>query len=163
MLDFAFWDAMPHHAAGTAIADDYDAHIRLAQQIELLGWHSYFIIEHQNALQGTSAPSVYLAGVARETSSLVVSFEERQRLIVVTAGPPGIVFVDAVFQKLHVLVRRLQLHHISIAGALCGGGDTKGPRAQPRSIPASSLRAHRSASVHRNRCAPHRCTPPTPR
>src|SRR5438094_8172158 len=69
-LDFAFWDAIPHRTTGVEIADEYDAHIRLAQRIEALGWHSYFVIEHQNAPQGTSAPSVFLTAVARETSRL---------------------------------------------------------------------------------------------
>ena len=69
-LDFAFWDVIPHSSTGTAIADDYDAHIRLAQRLEALGWHSYFVIEHQNAPQGISSPSVYLTAVARETSRL---------------------------------------------------------------------------------------------
>jgi alkanesulfonate monooxygenase SsuD/methylene tetrahydromethanopterin reductase-like flavin-dependent oxidoreductase (luciferase family) len=69
-LDFAFWDVIPHTSSGTAIADDFDAHLRLAAKIERLGWHSYFIIEHQNAPQGTSSPTVYLTAVARETSKL---------------------------------------------------------------------------------------------
>jgi alkanesulfonate monooxygenase SsuD/methylene tetrahydromethanopterin reductase-like flavin-dependent oxidoreductase (luciferase family) len=69
-MEFAFWDAIPHLSSGSGIADDYDAHLRLAQKIEELGWHSYFIIEHQNAPQGTSAPTVYLTAVARETSRL---------------------------------------------------------------------------------------------
>src|SRR5712692_5741590 len=69
-LDFAFWDAIPHTRTGVDIADEYDAHIRLAQRIEALGWHSYFVIEHQNAPQGTSAPSVFLTAVARQTRSL---------------------------------------------------------------------------------------------
>jgi alkanesulfonate monooxygenase SsuD/methylene tetrahydromethanopterin reductase-like flavin-dependent oxidoreductase (luciferase family) len=69
-LDFAFWDALPHSSTGTAIADEFDRHIRTAQRIEELGWHSYFVIEHQNAPQGVSAPSVYLTAVARETSRL---------------------------------------------------------------------------------------------
>jgi alkanesulfonate monooxygenase SsuD/methylene tetrahydromethanopterin reductase-like flavin-dependent oxidoreductase (luciferase family) len=69
-LDFAFWDVTPHSSSGTAIAEDYDTHIRLAQRLERLGWQSYFIIEHQNAPQGISAPSVYLTAVARETSRL---------------------------------------------------------------------------------------------
>jgi alkanesulfonate monooxygenase SsuD/methylene tetrahydromethanopterin reductase-like flavin-dependent oxidoreductase (luciferase family) len=56
-LDFAFWDVLPHSATGTAIADDYDEHIRLAQRLEAFGWHSYFVIEHQNAPQGVSAPA----------------------------------------------------------------------------------------------------------
>jgi Luciferase-like monooxygenase len=69
-LDFAFWDVIPHSATGAGIADEYDAHIRQAQHIEALGWHSYFVIEHQNTPQGTSSPSVYLTAVARETSTL---------------------------------------------------------------------------------------------
>jgi alkanesulfonate monooxygenase SsuD/methylene tetrahydromethanopterin reductase-like flavin-dependent oxidoreductase (luciferase family) len=69
-LDFAFWDALPHTRSGKDIANEYDTHIALAKRIEALGWHSYFVIEHQNAPQGTSSPSVYLAGVARETSLL---------------------------------------------------------------------------------------------
>lgn len=69
-LDFAFWDVLPHTSSGTSIADDYDQHIRLAQRLERLGWHSYFVIEHQNAPQGVSSPSVYLTAVARETSTL---------------------------------------------------------------------------------------------
>ena len=48
-LDFAFWDAVPESPAeGQTMADVYDEHIRLAQRIEELGWHSYFVIEHQN-------------------------------------------------------------------------------------------------------------------
>ena len=69
-LDFAFWDAIPHSSTGTAIADDLDAHVRLAQRVEALGWHSYFTIEHQNAPQGSSTPTVYLTAVARATSTL---------------------------------------------------------------------------------------------
>jgi alkanesulfonate monooxygenase SsuD/methylene tetrahydromethanopterin reductase-like flavin-dependent oxidoreductase (luciferase family) len=69
-LDFAFWDVIPHSSSGAGIAEDYDAHIRLAQRIEALGWHSYFVIEHQNTPQGTTSPSVYLTAVARETSAL---------------------------------------------------------------------------------------------
>ena len=71
-LKFAFWDSIAHTTTGTAIADEYDAHISLAQRIEELGWHSYFVIEHQNAPMGTSAPSVYLTAVARATSRLRV-------------------------------------------------------------------------------------------
>jgi len=66
-LDFGFWDAIPHT---NDVADDFEAHIALAQQIERLGWHSYFVIEHQNAPQGTSSPNVFLTAVARETSTL---------------------------------------------------------------------------------------------
>jgi alkanesulfonate monooxygenase SsuD/methylene tetrahydromethanopterin reductase-like flavin-dependent oxidoreductase (luciferase family) len=69
-LQFAFWDSIPHTSTGTAIADEYDAHIRQAQRVEALGWHSYFVIEHQNGAMGTTAPSVFLTAVARETSKL---------------------------------------------------------------------------------------------
>src|SRR6202049_261918 len=69
-LDFAFWDAIPHSRTVTEIAYEYDAHIRLAQRVEALGWHSYFVIEHQNTPQGCSSPSVYLTAVARATSTL---------------------------------------------------------------------------------------------
>jgi alkanesulfonate monooxygenase SsuD/methylene tetrahydromethanopterin reductase-like flavin-dependent oxidoreductase (luciferase family) len=71
-LHFAFWDvpALPPDGSGCA-ADVFDEHIRLAQRLEELGWHSYFIIEHQNNLGWlTTAPSVYLTAVARATSRL---------------------------------------------------------------------------------------------
>ena len=69
-LEFALWDAMPHGTTGTGFADELDEHIRLAERVEELGWHSYFIIEHQNAHQGSSAPTIYLTAVARATSRL---------------------------------------------------------------------------------------------
>src|SRR5882762_3399563 len=69
-LAFAFWDVIQHASTGPAIADELEQHIRLAQDIESLGWHSYFVIEHQNAPQGTSSPTVYLTAVARATSTL---------------------------------------------------------------------------------------------
>src|SRR5262245_164907 len=69
-LDFAFWDSIPHTTSGTAIADELQQHIRLAQRIEALGWHSYFLIEHQNAPQGTSSPTVFLTAIASATERL---------------------------------------------------------------------------------------------
>jgi alkanesulfonate monooxygenase SsuD/methylene tetrahydromethanopterin reductase-like flavin-dependent oxidoreductase (luciferase family) len=70
-LNFAFWD--PFGVADVANpADLYEEHIRLAQRLEELGWHSYFVIEHQNAPMGTSSPSVYLTAVARATQRLRV-------------------------------------------------------------------------------------------
>ena len=70
-LDFAFWDSVSDAAEGAVIADVYDDHIRLTQRIEAMGWHSYFVIEHQNSPVGRiTAPSVYLTAVARETSQL---------------------------------------------------------------------------------------------
>jgi hypothetical protein len=39
-LDFALWDAVGGYSpAGELMADVYDAHVRLAQRIEELGWH----------------------------------------------------------------------------------------------------------------------------
>ena len=53
------------------MADVYDEHIRLAQRLEELGWHSYFVIEHQNSPVGRiTAPTVFLTAVARATSRL---------------------------------------------------------------------------------------------
>src|SRR4051812_26507062 len=52
-------------------AEVYDEHIREAQLGEELGYQYYFFIEHQNAnFACVTAPSVYLASLARETSKL---------------------------------------------------------------------------------------------
>ena len=41
-LQFAFWDGVGGYAEQDAnIADVYDEHMRLAQRLEELGWHSY--------------------------------------------------------------------------------------------------------------------------
>jgi alkanesulfonate monooxygenase SsuD/methylene tetrahydromethanopterin reductase-like flavin-dependent oxidoreductase (luciferase family) len=70
-LDFAFWDAVPEGPGDGTMADVYDEHIRLTQRLEELGWHSYFVIEHQNRPgAGITSPSVYLTAVARATSRL---------------------------------------------------------------------------------------------
>src|ERR1041385_6299630 len=69
-LDFAFWDALNFAEAGHTPTDIFEQHIALAQQVEALGWNSYFVIEHQNTKTGVSAPSVYLTAVARATSTL---------------------------------------------------------------------------------------------
>jgi alkanesulfonate monooxygenase SsuD/methylene tetrahydromethanopterin reductase-like flavin-dependent oxidoreductase (luciferase family) len=71
-LDFALWDAVGGYAtADRPMADVYDEHIRLAQEIEQAGWHSYFVIEHQNSPVGRiTSPSVYLTAIARATSVL---------------------------------------------------------------------------------------------
>ncbi len=68
-LDFALWDAFSDAAEGQSAADVYDEHVRLAQRIDELGYHSYFVIEHQSVGAITS-PSVYLTAVARATSRL---------------------------------------------------------------------------------------------
>ena len=50
-------------------ADVYDAHIRIAQEAEQLGYKYYFSIEHQtSALSYLSAPNIYLTALARSTS-----------------------------------------------------------------------------------------------
>ena len=71
-LEFALWDAVGGYSQKEEVmADVYDQHIRLAQEIEQAGWHSYFVIEHQNSPVGRiTAPSVYLTAVARATSVL---------------------------------------------------------------------------------------------
>ena len=71
-IDFALWDAVGGYSSRDEVmADVYDEHIRLAQQIEAAGWHSYFVIEHQNSPIGRiTAPSVFLTAVARATSTL---------------------------------------------------------------------------------------------
>src|SRR5438105_577894 len=71
-LRFAFWDGVGGYAEqDETMAEVYDDHVRLAHRIEELGWHSYFVIEHQNSPVGRiSAPSVYLTAVARATSTL---------------------------------------------------------------------------------------------
>jgi len=71
-IDFALWDAVGGYTEKQEqMADIYDEHIRLAQQIEADGWHSYFVIEHQNSPVGRiTAPTVFLTAVARATSRL---------------------------------------------------------------------------------------------
>lgn len=71
-LDFAFWDAVNFGGAHGSPTEVFDQHIALAQEIEALGWHSYFVIEHQNTPTGISAPSVYLTAVAGATTRLRV-------------------------------------------------------------------------------------------
>ncbi|HXS41053.1 MAG TPA: LLM class flavin-dependent oxidoreductase [Stellaceae bacterium] len=71
-IDFALWDAVGGYSSSDEVmADVYDEHIALAREIEAAGWHSYFVIEHQNSPIGRiTAPSVYLTAVARATSKL---------------------------------------------------------------------------------------------
>jgi alkanesulfonate monooxygenase SsuD/methylene tetrahydromethanopterin reductase-like flavin-dependent oxidoreductase (luciferase family) len=73
-LDFALWDAVGGYTEKTEnMADIYDEHIALAREAEELGYHSYFVIEHQNSPIGRiTAPSVYLTAIARATSRLRV-------------------------------------------------------------------------------------------
>src|SRR5262245_48911223 len=71
-LQFAFWDGVGGYAEQDEnMADVYDEHIQLAQRLEELGWHSYFVIEHQNSPVGRiTAPTVFLTAIARATSTL---------------------------------------------------------------------------------------------
>lgn len=72
-LDFAFWSAVGGYAQSEGVmADIYDLHIDQAVRLEELGWHSYFVIEHQNSPQvgRITAPTVFLTAVARATSRL---------------------------------------------------------------------------------------------
>lgn len=71
-VDFALWDAVGGYSSRQEqMADVYDDHIRLAQELEQAGWHSYFVIEHQNSPLGRiTAPTVFLTAVARATSVL---------------------------------------------------------------------------------------------
>lgn len=72
-LDFAFWDPVSDADENANVADVYEQHIRLTQWLEELGWHSYFVIEHQNSPVGRiTSPSVYLTAVARATDKLRV-------------------------------------------------------------------------------------------
>src|SRR6266542_1868254 len=70
-LEFGMFDGFSEVEMEGAPADIYDSHIRFARSAEELGYHYYFFIEHQNApFAYISAPNVYLAALARETSTL---------------------------------------------------------------------------------------------
>lgn len=71
-LEFALWDGIGGNPDPCeCVADLYDEHVRLAERVEALGWHSYFTIEHQNSPIGRiTAPTVFLTAVARATSKL---------------------------------------------------------------------------------------------
>jgi alkanesulfonate monooxygenase SsuD/methylene tetrahydromethanopterin reductase-like flavin-dependent oxidoreductase (luciferase family) len=71
-LEFALWDSVSNRPGkGQVMADVYAEHIRYAQRAEKLGWHSYFVIEHQNSPVGRiTAPTVYLTAVACATERL---------------------------------------------------------------------------------------------
>ncbi len=71
MLDFAIFDGFSDIEMAGQPSDIYEGHIRTAQLAEQAGYQSYFFIEHQNApFAYISAPNVYLAALARETSTL---------------------------------------------------------------------------------------------
>ena len=63
--------AIQDMAQSPTVAGVYDQHLREAVLAEELGYHSYYIIEHQNSHVGqNTAPSVYLSAVAQRTSKL---------------------------------------------------------------------------------------------
>ncbi|HEY7991548.1 MAG TPA: LLM class flavin-dependent oxidoreductase [Stellaceae bacterium] len=71
-IDFALWDGVGGYAQQDEVmADVYDEHIALSQQLDRQGWHSYFVIEHQNSPVGRiTSPTVFLTAVARATTNL---------------------------------------------------------------------------------------------
>jgi alkanesulfonate monooxygenase SsuD/methylene tetrahydromethanopterin reductase-like flavin-dependent oxidoreductase (luciferase family) len=71
-LDFGVWDAIGAFEMAQAPAPEiYDRHIRLAQEIERLGYHSFWVIEHQNSPIGkVTSPGVFLTAIAANTTRL---------------------------------------------------------------------------------------------
>jgi alkanesulfonate monooxygenase SsuD/methylene tetrahydromethanopterin reductase-like flavin-dependent oxidoreductase (luciferase family) len=72
-IEFGLFDSFGRDEIGTGeqTADMYDAHIADAQTAETLGHRYYFFIEHQNAgFPCVSSPNVYLAAIARATTTL---------------------------------------------------------------------------------------------
>jgi alkanesulfonate monooxygenase SsuD/methylene tetrahydromethanopterin reductase-like flavin-dependent oxidoreductase (luciferase family) len=70
-LAFGVMDGFGDIARYASAADGYEQHLRDAVTAEELGYRYYFFVEHQNAnFNYVSSPSVYLASLARETSSL---------------------------------------------------------------------------------------------
>src|ERR671938_1384293 len=70
-LEFGIFDAFPRERPDETAAELYDRHIERAQLAERVGFGYYFFIEHQNApFADISAPNVYLAALARETTTL---------------------------------------------------------------------------------------------
>jgi alkanesulfonate monooxygenase SsuD/methylene tetrahydromethanopterin reductase-like flavin-dependent oxidoreductase (luciferase family) len=70
-LEFGIFDAFPKEREQETAAELYDRHIARAQLAERVGFGYYFFIEHQNApFADITAPNVYLAALARETTRL---------------------------------------------------------------------------------------------
>jgi alkanesulfonate monooxygenase SsuD/methylene tetrahydromethanopterin reductase-like flavin-dependent oxidoreductase (luciferase family) len=71
-LNFGVWDAFGAFEMSPApTADIYSNHIRLAHEMERLGYHSYWVIEHQGSPIGKiTAPSVFLSAIAANTTHL---------------------------------------------------------------------------------------------
>ena len=90
-LQFAFWDGVGGYAEQDEnMADVYDEHIRLAQRLEELGWHSYFVIEHQNSPVGRiTAPTVFLTAIARHQQAPPWRHDVAVALLSPAASGPG--------------------------------------------------------------------------
>ena len=70
-FEFGVMDGLSDAQAYPSAAALYDQHIGDAVKAERLGYKSYFFIEHQNTpIAPLTAPSVYMAALARETSTL---------------------------------------------------------------------------------------------
>ena len=70
-LEFGVMDGFGDIARYASAAEGYEQHMRDAVLAERLGYRYYFFVEHQNAtFNFVSSPSVYLASLARETSTL---------------------------------------------------------------------------------------------
>src|SRR5262245_60422729 len=70
-LEFGIFDGFSESEMEGLPADVYEAHIRDARATEAMGYRYYFFIEHPNApFAYISAPNVYLAALARETTIL---------------------------------------------------------------------------------------------
>src|ERR1041384_7498222 len=70
-LEFGLFDTLSRAAQEREISEVFDLHIDIAKMAEALGYNYYFFIEHQNAnFQVVSAPTVYLAALARETTKI---------------------------------------------------------------------------------------------
>ena len=72
-LEFGYWDSLGGYEMDKAAsaAEVYDRRIKVAQELERLGYHSYWVIEHQNSPVGQcTSPSVYLTAIACHTEKL---------------------------------------------------------------------------------------------
>jgi len=70
-LEFGLFDTLARAADAGKTSEVFEEHIGIAKTAEALGYRYYFFIEHQNApFQVVSAPTVYLAALARETRTI---------------------------------------------------------------------------------------------
>src|ERR1043165_4779230 len=71
-LDCGLGDALSgFEMAQAPVSEIYARHIRLAQTMERTGFHSYWVIEHQNSPIGqVTAPRVFLTAIAANTARL---------------------------------------------------------------------------------------------